>query len=604
MAVWNQSSPLGLWLLRSSAGRPRAPVLISTGILAIGLSIADSAGYLPRVSYAIALFLVVIAAPHAAFTVLRMDENGQLDQLRLSGARDAPLLAAVFWGLTAPLLVLGGAFLIGGVAAGSVAGRQLAALLLAFGMSMTISAGVLSSARLIRARGGQILLASVIVVGGMGAVASSELRLFPWEEWISDYRVWPAIAVGQTVLMLAFTTRLMRVLRRPVAGREPSGQLRRLLPTLPFQRSPLLMRGLVQSHAGALFSFILAIVAIVGIRFIATGSRDTVITAASLAAYFPLPMAILAVFNQCRLDAESGRLQLIRCAPIPVALATIPAIAGLCAPFVLATCVAGLAVWLLFGASPELPIVAAMMLATVAPAAAAEGWLVLSKIHLVGFVTAAPFVFIMQSAQAPLVEVLTVYLLIGWIPWAAAIAALRNPARPILSEGVATVAIAAVAFLALQRTFVTPIRFHGDGLVFCAGLIVAAPLLGVHERGIRRSATVAAIVGVGLMLITVKSYPWLPGLAATATVALGLWAGGHVDRQWPSAGSPMIRMLIAYIPLIGGMLLDNFFPGRNQLSAQTLASAVYLTTATLMIVALAATDVAAVIVARRHAAER
>ncbi len=555
MTAWsvpfiNQWLPHARWLNRSSVGRlgpaPFAFIVFSV----IGVSVADSMYVQPfPVSYAIALFSAACAPPVFVATFFRLELSGQIDQLRMSGVGAGALLAVLCLGLVLPPIFLGGVFAAAGIVADRVQGNQVVFLLLAFGFAAAVSICALSIASTVHWVA-QVLLGIAIIAGA--AILSIASATFDgitfggiaWFEWVTRRGVWPVVALGELVVFIACVPRLVNVVRRPAAGRYAAQPPTRVWSEVPFDAIPHLARGLVQSQMPALATLALAILAILGIVFLGSGSHDDKVVGASLAAYAPLVFGALNLFHHSRLDSATGRLHLVRSAPIATLPAVLLIVGGIYLPYILATITAAGVASAVLRAPLMWPLVAAMFVGMSAPAVAAEAWLIPSKRHLVNLVMASPFVFIVWSANQPLADQLILCTVVGWFPWIAAAATLRNPARPRIGPVLMTLAIAGIVAVAVARSYIVC-------FIVTQGLLFSTAWMDRSWSAANRYLPVAAILGVGTVSITLNSVPWPIGLASIAMMGLGWLIGGHLDRRWPRADHAMIvKGVISYGMLI------------------------------------------------------
>ncbi len=563
MTAWsvpfiNQWLPHARWLNRSSVGRPGLStfaVMIVFSVSVIGVSVFDWMYFRP-VSYTIALFLAAVAPPLAVTTFFRLELSGQIDQLRMSGVGAGALLAVLCLGLVLPPIFLGGVFAAAGIVADRVQGNQVVFLLLAFGFAAAVSICALSIASTVRWVP-QVLLGIAIIAGA--AILSIMSATFDgitfggiaWFEWVTRRGVWPVVALGELVVFIACVPRLVNVVRRPAAGRYAAQPPTRVWSEVPFDAIPHLARGLVQSQMPALATLALAILAILGIVFLGSGSHDDKVVGASLAAYAPLVFGALNVFHHSRLDSATGRLHLVRSAPIATLPAVLLIVGGIYLPFILATVTAAGVASAMLRAPPVWPLVAVMFAVMSAPAVAAEAWLIPSKRHtVINLVTALPFMFIVWSANQPLADQLILCTVVGWFPWIAAAATLRNPALPRIGPVLMTLAIAGIVAVAVARSYIVC-------FIVTQGLLFSTAWIDRSRSAANRYLPVAAILGVGTVSITLNLVPWPIGLASIAMMGLGWLIGGHLDRRWPRANHALIvKGVISYGMLIAIALVQ------------------------------------------------
>jgi hypothetical protein len=583
-----------------STGRPRLLELVANTAFAFAAAFAEARGYLTDgVLYSIAIVAVTVAAPWAVTIVFRLDREGQFDQLRLTGVSDGILLAAVACGVVAPKLAIGGAVLAAGALSGAIDARQSILAALICGLSIFVSTAAVSS--LVSMRGFAMvgLPGSVLVIGATAWIAGAGFDGPAWYLWLTSPRVWPWLLAAECGLILLSVPTLRTIGRRSVAVVRASPWFRRIGMTIPLWLPPQIARGVVQAQAGALFSLVVAAVAIAIVWLGFSSSVDPIASAkvASGIAYFPLVLGVLSGLTQGQFEAQSGRLDMVRLAPVSPAVGAILTILGYCLPFVLASMLAGVAVLILYGDVPWFAVFALLAAATLASAAFAEGWGWRGKKHFMGAVTALPFCLVAVEQEAA--GAIVTWLLLGWPPLAVAVATFKNPDKPVVPGWVAAVAVSGAAYVLLHATFVMPVRLQFEGVALAAGLLVAASLVEVKHRAIGPYLVFLAIAGVGVTLIVMRSYPWLPGLAVILTAAVGWWAGCRIERRWPSATSMFMRVGLAYATFAGGLLLSSVLPGRDRLTPAAFAGAYYLTVTAWVIVVTVLSDVAGIVLHRQ-----
>ncbi len=597
MTAWsvpfiNQWLPHARWLYRSSVGRPGLStfaVMIVFSVSVIGVSVFDWM-YFRSVSYTIALFLAACAPPLAVTTFFRLELSGQIDQLRMSGVGAGALLAVLCLGLVLPPIFLGGVFAAAGIVADRVQGNQVVFLLLAFGFAAAVSICALSIASTVRWVP-QVLLGIAIIAGA--AILSIMSATFDgitfggiaWFEWVTRRGVWPVVALGELVVFIACVPRLVNVVRRPAAGRYAAQPPTRVWSEVPFDAIPHLARGLVQSQMPALATLALAILAILGIVFLGSGSHDDKVVGASLAAYAPLVFGALNVFYHSHLDSATGRLHLVRSAPIATLPAALLIVGGIYLPFILATVTAAGVASAMLRAPPVWPLVAAMFVVMSAPAVAAEAWLIPSKRHtVINLVTALPFMFIVWSANQPLADQLILCTVVGWFPWIAAAATLRNPALPRIGPVLMTLAIAVMVAVAVPRTG-SLAGISIECFMVTLGLLFSTAWIDRSWSAANRYLPVAAILGVGTVSITLNSVPWPIGLASIAMMGLGWLIGGHLDRRWPRADHALVVKTVIALGTMIAIMLSLLLAGWYELPFTAVITRTALAVMSLMLVA-------------------
>jgi hypothetical protein len=281
-------------------------------------------------------------------------------------------------------------------------------------------------------------------------------------------------------------------------------------------------------------------------RFVVQGgaspSQNLELVIVLLTTFVPVLVGAFVISSTNRLDRESGRLEVLRLAPLsPPALLSALTL-GQWAPFVIATVLGHVTLRLLSGTSLRVDISPAVatsivvLVGSIGPLSAIEGWRrrwplgYLIPVGL-GFLTLVGDTWSHVVRQA----------CIAWIPWVVLARTFRQPDEPPLTGLLGVATLAAITVSALWRVSTAAVGFNGGESVAVVGavaLLLVSLIASSPERGSRPwlPGVVAGVVtGVmvsigplraidGVLLSSVPIAAWLAGLRLHHLAGGGRWS--------------------------------------------------------------------------------
>lgn len=494
-------------------------------------------------------FILLLAGfPYAAVELVAMDRDTRLDQLRLAGWTRGRLLTAVLTASAGPW-ILAGALLLSVSILGVGANRiqlGLTAVLPIGSLALSMMAVATRATRQIDSR---IAIAGVTVAAMFGAgfyVGARDANAAPIGKWLqslSDGSVGAASAVlvGLALLAVAFgAPRLLRLVERPIPqaatrelGSEVTRVLRRWCP-------PTLWRGVTLTVVPALVLGAMACTVLLGLGllwWVRIGDASVIGPATpAIVCLVVLFFGAGVISGHCREDAEAGRLNLLRLtSDRPLAL--VDSIGSLWLPFALtATIVWGLAAALLQELPAYLPV-ALLVVGLMGPLAAVEGWC-----RYLPFGLVAPIALFVVMKLSEITESWSIgafvfcLAAIGWIPWAMAREALRNPEQPSLRDLPASLAVAGMTFAVFWPPLSSPLARSLpllQALALAVFMLYGGSWLVVPRSTVRRhlwAPPLATVIVVVAVLATGGGYATREALAVAAIPAAGLWIGRRIPE--------------------------------------------------------------------------
>lgn len=486
----------------------------------------------------LATFALSYAVPQAAAYLLEMEHDGRLDQMRLAGRRPGELAATALVSVSGPWLLIGLILAVAANQGGGATPAMLLAMAATAGIPTTLAAlgMILPFARdridpRVGVAGLSVAAMAVGVIGGQNLLALSVFT-----------RVLVTLLVVEAVVTGYCMSRMPRRIAHPYVQGDPA-RLRVHLPMWEWVlRWPGFYRGASLSASGLALALMFA--PVVGIAWVMQtwyGERFVETAAIYLP---PLFIGLIVISLVCREDAISGRLDLVRQSSTPVAVAAVEMLAGLWAPFVLATIVLGLATAILINITATGMLAGLAMIVALAPVPLVEGW---SRVWPAMYALPYALSLWLTAPAAPLA--------LSIVMWIAVTRMLRHPDRAVVAGWTGVVATSLVcAFVMVAGRMPDPFSRAG---VLAFALLAISPVL-IDARSTSRIDTWGQPLAVVVTVFLAVSFQieWSSG-AAVAVSVLAVWHAGRRLRQWnPSrpieqAGARLVLLaLVAMVPLL------------------------------------------------------
>lgn len=448
------------------------------------------------------IFLALGGAILCTVDLLEMQQDGRLDQVRLSGRPPGPFLAAFAASMAGPWLIAG----VGIIASAHLTGmasQTPGESAVIVGFFLLIIVGGLRLGLQQSSVDARLVIAGLIAGGVLLMVVGEAARAFLLRLRATTA---PFVVAIEVVLLIWIARPLVGLIAYPpAAGGRPSWGAR--MPQRRWMlRAPGLFRGVTVAFNGTVLLAVFVPMVIL-LRLAMPSPRPDAETAFMFVG--PLIVGLVTLSILCREDAISGRLELIRQSAVHPVRTGLEMAIGLWSPFVFVSVVLAALTWALFFVTIPGTLITIAALVLIAPLPIVEGWSRYWPLtYMAAFLFAAPFLRVSWPTL----------VLLSALHWYAVPRKFADPYATVLSGWPAVAAAAAVgAMLGL-----TAARSGGagpGGMAIFLTLLAVSPLLIANKEttGPRLSAPFAVALAVGIAAVTQSG-------AATA-LALAIAAG-------------------------------------------------------------------------------
>jgi hypothetical protein len=479
------------------------------------------------------------AALACVVDLLQMQEDGRLDQIRLSGQPPAAFLAAFAASTSGPWLALGLIVIVIARLQGSIS-QSLTETAAIIGFLLALIVGGLRIG-LQQSSVDPRLVVAVLIAGAMGIVLIGESA----RQSLLELRAVtaPFLIAIEAAVILWLAHPLIGLIARPAAAPVGSSWGARMPQRGWMLRWPGLFRCATVSFNGVVLIVVFGPLIVLARLFV------PVFVPGETAVFYvgPLIIGLVAVSILCREDAMSGRLEMLRQSAMRPSRTALEAVMGFWTPFAGVGAALALLTWALFGVTQFGILSTVVVLALVAPLPVVEGW---SRhwtlTYIFPFVLSVPF---FRGGWA-------VPLVLSALHWYAVPRKFSNPDAPVLSGWLAVAAACSVA-----AAFGVTRPGGGPGIVGMAvgpTLLAISPLLVDARTTLGRQWLDSAVIAVAAGAAA------LPGFGASASMAIAAAAGLTWVGAWrivaflPArpVAQAMTRLIVLSLVVITVVVMD------------------------------------------------